>query len=520
MTQLAVDYGAALPCSWATAAIQEVAEISPKVDVSNEDDDRSVHFVPMAAVAEDFGGLDASQLRPLRDVRKGYTAFQEGDVLFAKITPCMENGKGAIVPKLPHDYAFGSTEFHVLRPGDAISEKWLSYYLSQPDFRRVARQSMTGTAGQLRVPAKWLSWAGVPVPPRAEQSRIVEKLEELLSDLDTGVAELRAAQRKLAQYRQSLLKAAVEGALTTDWRAAQGKPKETGAELLQRILAERRVRWEQKQLAKFAEQGKAPSKDWQAKYPEPVAPEATGLPQLPDGWIWTTVDQLASVGTGVTPLRSNRNYFEGGDIPWTTSGALNDEVVSTPSAYVTQVAASECRLDLYPAGTLLVAMYGEGRTRGKCAELAFTSTINQAIAAISFEGSSLSMKPYVKTFFLDSYEAMRKQASGGVQPNLNLQIIKGLLVPLAPLAEQVQIQCVLEEQLGQFRAMTESATTSIRQAEAQRKNLLKAAFSGQLVPQDPNDEPASALLARIRAGRESGATTTAKKRGRKAKERA
>jgi len=90
----------------------------------------------------------------------------------------------------------------------------------------------------------------LPLPPRAEQTRVVEKLEELLSDLDAGVAELKAAQRKLAQYRQSLLKAAVEGALTADWRAAHGQPQETGAELLQRILSERRARWEQKQLAK------------------------------------------------------------------------------------------------------------------------------------------------------------------------------------------------------------------------------------------------------------------------------
>jgi hypothetical protein len=112
----------------------------------------------------------------------------------------------------------------------------------------------------------------------AEQTRIVAKLEELLSDLDAGVAELKAAQKKLGQYRQSLLKAAVEGALTAEWRAAQkvgagDTAPETGAQLLARILTERRARWEAKQLAKFAEQGKTPPKDWQNKYPEPVQPE-------------------------------------------------------------------------------------------------------------------------------------------------------------------------------------------------------------------------------------------------------
>jgi len=466
----------------------------------------------MAAVAEDFGGLDASQLRPLREVRKGYTYFAEGDVLFAKITPCMENGKGAIVPGLQHGHAFGSTEFHVLRPGNAIASKWLAYYISQPDFRRVARHNMTGTAGQLRVPSSWLSTVGLPVPPRAEQERIVEKLEELLSDLDAGVAELKAAQRKLAQYRQSLLKAAVEGALTADWRAAHGTPQETGAELLQRILSERRARWEQKQLAKFAEQGKVPPAAWQGKYPEPVAPDAAKLPTLPEGWVWASVDQLAGVGTGVTPLRSNRGYFDSGDIPWTTSGALNDEIVASASDHVTKLAALECRLELYPAGTLLVAMYGEGKTRGKCAELAFPSTINQAIAAITFEGSAHDVRPHVKTFFLDAYEAMRKQASGGVQPNLNLQIIKALPVPVPPLAEQAEIRGQLQEQLFSYGRFKDSIAVALVQAAAQRKNLLKAAFAGQLVPQDPNDEPASDLLARIRAERASNGGAAPRRR--------
>jgi len=154
----------------------------------------------------------------------------------------------------------------------------------------------------------------LPLPPRAEQTRIVEKLEELLSDLDAGVAELKAAQKKLVQYRQSLLKAAVEGKLTAEWRAARetvraelvearssihgstGSPRtdeyETGAQLLERILAERRARWEAKQLAKFKAQGKTPSKDWQTKYPEPVKPNITDLTELPEGWVWASLDQL------------------------------------------------------------------------------------------------------------------------------------------------------------------------------------------------------------------------------------
>ena len=394
------------------------------------------------------------------------------------------------------------------------------------------------------------------IAPRAEQTRIVEKLEELLGSLDAAVAELKAAQRKLTHYRQSLLKAAMEGALTAQWREARASspsfprrressavavPRlksldsrlrgndgigETGTDpgsspgqaLLHRILQERRTRWEAKQQAKFAQTGKTPPKGWQTKYPEPVAPDTTDLPVLPEGWVWATIDQLAHVGTGVTPLRSKRAYFDGGSIPWTTSGALNDELVETASEHVTQLALEGCRLEIYPAGSLLVAMYGEGKTRGKCAELGFPSTINQAIAAIVFEGAAATVRSHVKTVLLDAYEAMRKQASGGVQPNLNLQIIKAFPVPLPPLEEQTAILATLDTQLSAAKEQEAAITHALHQAAAQRRNLLRAAFSGQLVPQDPNDEPASALLARIRAARADNAKpAAATKRGRKPK---
>jgi type I restriction enzyme, S subunit len=362
--------------------------------------------------------------------------------------------------------------------------------------------------------SKTIGEIGLPLPPRTEQTRIVEKLEELFSDLDAGVAELKAAQKKLVQYRQSLLKAAVEGALTAPWREAQrqlNKPQETGAQLLERILTERRARWEAKQLAKFAEQGTAPPKDWQKKYPEPVKPDTSGLPGLPEGWVWASVDQLAHVGTGVTPLRSNPKFFEKGTIPWVTSGALNSEVVEASSQLVTQEALESCRLEIYPTGTLLVAMYGEGKTRGKCAELAIDATINQAIAALVFEGKAKAAIAFVKIFLLDSYERMRKQASGGVQPNLNLQIIKSIAIPLPSLVEQSKVVIDVRRELETGQQTVESIHLSLRQADAQRKNILKAAFSGQLVLQDPNDEPASALLLRIRKERDSTLSSSRKK---------
>ena len=508
-----------LPNTWAFAPLSSIADVNPRSFCPLPSAvSQPVHFVPMSAVTEEFGGIDISARRPLGDVQKGYTSFLTNDVLLAKITPCMENGKLALVPPLQDHLAFGSTEFHVLRAKDQVQPSWLAYFLSQSAFRRLARQNMTGSAGQLRVATTWLSDALIPVAPATEQTRIVAKLEELLSDLDAGVAELKAAQKKLAQYRQSLLKAAVEGALTAAWRT-QHQPTETGAQLLQRILQERRARWEARQLAKFAEQGKTPPKDWQKKYPEPVQPDTTDLPELPQGWVWATIDQIAQVGTGVTPLRSKSAYFNEGTIPWVTSGALNSEAVASATELVTELALKECRLELYPVGSLLVAMYGEGKTRGKCSELRIPATINQAIAAIVLEPAAQSCKAYLKAFLLDSYEKMRAQASGGVQPNLNLQIVKAIALPLPPCSEQAEITQLLDGQFDQISQQQIAVQVSLQQSTAQRQNILRAAFSGQLVPQDPHDEPASALLERIRAERAAQGAVK-KPRGRKAKEAA
>jgi type I restriction enzyme S subunit len=196
-------------------------------------------------------------------------------------------------------------DLKALVAGQGISSDFLLYWVGANE--RVIQDLGSGTTvSGIRLEA--LHRLKLLLPPSAEQTRIVEKLEELLSDLDAGVSELKAAQKKLQQYRQSLLKAAVEGVLTAGWRKTQrklGAPTETGAQLLQRILTERRIRWEAKQLARFEEQGKAPLKDWQKKYPEPAQPDTTELPTLPKGWVWTNLDQLVAESSYGTSVKCN-----------------------------------------------------------------------------------------------------------------------------------------------------------------------------------------------------------------------
>lgn len=186
--------------------IEDICTLNPKIK-NDLPSDSLISFIPMSSVSTD-GRLEITDTL-ISSKAKNYTLFQNGDVLFAKITPCMENGKGAIAHGLLNGYGAGSTEFIVLRPNtDVITAKWLYLYLSQRSFRWECQQHMTGSAGQKRVPPKYLASCEIPVPPVPEQERIVSKIEELFSKLDASVAELQIVKEKLKVYRQAVLKEA------------------------------------------------------------------------------------------------------------------------------------------------------------------------------------------------------------------------------------------------------------------------------------------------------------------------
>lgn len=502
-----------LPKNWCSARLIEVC--SRIVDGSHNPPKGVDAGYPMLSarniinnriVFEDFRWIAEESFRS----ENTRTEVASGDVLLTIVGTI---GRTAVVPLDLQPFAL-QRSVAVLKP-EAVESRYLAYAIDAPEQQKWLIENAKGTA-QKGVYLKTLGEARIPLAPRAEQIRIVEKLEELLSDLDAGVAELKSAQRKLAQYRQSLLKAAVEGALTADWRATQGKPKETGAELLQRILKERRARWEQKQLAKFAEQGKNPTKDWQAKYEEPVAPNPAGLPSLPWGWTWASIDQLSFVVRGASPRPAGDPRYFGGDIPWITVGSLTadeDMYLHQVDQFVTPAGKDASRY--IEPNTLLLT--NSGATLGVPKITRIAGCINDGSVALLDVSDDL--QTYLYWFLRTQTKRLRSLNQGAAQPNLNTDIVRRICVPLAPLEEMIFMNDQLEKLVQSMALQTESISHGLKQAAAQRKNLLKAAFSGQLVPQDPNDEPASTLLTRIRADRESGAATNARKRGRKAKEK-
>jgi type I restriction enzyme S subunit len=225
---------------------------------------------------------------------------------------------------------------------------------------------------------------------------------------------------------------------------------------------------------------------------------------LEESWPKACIGDVAFVGSGATPKRGREDYWLGGTIPWVTSGQLTKPFVREPAALITEKALGETNVKLWPKHTLLVALYGEGKTRGHCSELLIEATTNQACAAIILRDDSVD-RAYLKLFFAASYDANRRLAWGGVQPNLSLGLIKSLRFPLPPLDEQRRIVTKVEQQLSIVDSMASAIDGALRRSKALRRAILGRAFTGQLVLQDPTDEPALVLLKRIAADRAAAA---------------
>ncbi|MEB2232260.1 restriction endonuclease subunit S [Xanthomonas campestris pv. campestris] len=407
-------------------------------------------------------------------------------------------------------------------PARGINARYLALQLISREREILDQCSKNGTTvASIEGPS--LAAFPLSLAPSAEQDRIVEKLEDILSDCDAGVAELKAAQRKLVQYRQSLLKAAVEGALTADWRAARaqsGEPQETGAELLQRILNERRAHWEAKQLSKFAEQGKAPPRDWKAKYPEPAAHVGTKPSNLPNGWTWATVDQISVAQNYGSSAKTNE---DGTGIPVLRMGNIQEGELDLGKLKFLPQDHGEFPELFLEDGDILFNRTNSPELVGKTA--VFRSEITPCSYAsylikvrLSNHCSPELVSAYINSVFGRHWvKTVVTQQVG--QANVNGSKLAALAVPLPPTDEQVEIARILVEQKKASFRHEAMVNRSLRQSTAQRKNILKAAFAGQLVPQDPNDEPASMLLECIRSERVAADAKRKSKTARKTKER-
>lgn len=449
---------------WSEMKLEEVADVNPRVDKASIPDDLPVSFVPMPAVGAADGSICVDGTRPAGEVKKGFTAFLEGDVLFAKITPCMENGKMAVVPKLINGFGFGSTEFHVLRPKSGMDAKYIYYYISSQSFRSEAERHMTGAVGQRRVPTIYLKECKIPVAPLDQQNHIVAEIEKQFSRLDEAVANLKRVKANLKRYKAAILKAAVEGRLVeteAELARREGRSYETGDQLLQRILETRRSQWKGK-----------------GKYKEPAAPDTTGLPELPEGWVWAAYDQVGRLQLG---RQRAPKYHSGPNMrPYLRVQNVFEDRIDLSDVMEMDFPPSDFEKYKLESGDLLL---NEGQSpellgrpaiyRGELPGACFTNTL---VRFRAFDGLRVEYAFLLSRHYM---HAGRFVDEGTITTNiahLSVGRLAEVEFPLPPLDEQNRIVAELDRRLSLIRETEAQVDTNLRHAERLRQSILRSAF--------------------------------------------
>jgi len=414
----------------------DAVEMNPRPDRGVLSDALEVSFVPMAAVEAATGRMDASAVRRFGEVKKGYTVFREGDVLFAKITPCMENGKMAVALGLLNGVGCGSTEFHVLRPRPGVDAHYVYHFVSSARFRAEAAHHMTGAVGQKRVPAAFLEQCEIPLPSLAEQRRVVAELEKQFSRLDEAVASLKRVKANLARQRAAVLNAAVVGHLTS----------------------QREPTW---------------SRTLNAGDP------------LPDRWRWLSAEELAapeqgSIGAGPfgTIFKAKDFRPEGVPIIFLRHVAPMKYLQHKPGFMDTRKWEELFRPYSVFGGELLITKLGE--PPGVCA--IYPAGIGPAMVTpdvIKMRVDENKAVPAYLMYYFNSDVAKRfatGAAFGTTRTRLTLPLFRDTPVVVPTLDEQHSIVAELDRRLSTVRAVETEVDSNLRRAETLRRQILAKAF--------------------------------------------
>lgn len=485
---LLIETDSELPEGWMCPLLSEVCEINPrKVAFDSLEPNQPVTFVPMAAVDAYKGAITAADERPFSEVRKGFTSFQDDDVIMAKITPCMENGKAALVRGLVNGLGFGSTEFHVLRSRGAVLSEFVYHFVRQESFRKVAEAEMTGSVGQKRVPVTFLEETKLPLPPLAEQNRIVERVGKLLASVNTTQRRLTNTSEILQKLRNALLDAAITGNLTMGWR------KKTRA--------------------------MATAKDDLKE----VVPSIDGLPRRLRQLEMSEGHEALTEAVPVeweTPLLGNLFRFidyRGKNPPKSSYGKRLIGAKNIKMGYLSE----------YPVEYVSDKTYESWMTRGfpRKGDILFVTeghtmgfaALNDREDEFALAQRTITLQPWqpfdIRCFlyFIMSplfQQVIRLNATGSAAVGIKGARLQCLPIAFPPFAEQQAIVKILETLFALTGEIKKQITAATAYSDKLTQSILAKAFRGELIPTEAelarregrSYESAADLLARIRSG--------------------
>ena len=498
-----------LPASWTWSCPFDLGIVSPRNDIS---DSAEVGFVPMALVPTDYREPVRSQPRKWGEIKKGYTHFADGDIAVARITPCFQNGKSCVMNGLPGKAGAGSTEYHVLRPFAAcVVPQYLLLFFKTPYFISGGVSRMTGTAGQQRVPGEYFAFVPVPLPPLAEQKRIVAKVDQLMALCD----ELEAQQAKklligdqlTLSTLAALASANSEEDLATAWNrtsehfhvllardkglreariavvdlASRGylsrrRPDDLPVSVvLEGRAEERRQGWIAAEENRLRRLGKLPRNErWKSTYRPPLFEIPAGLPTLPAGWHYVPIGLLGAdlfnpVQTGPFGAQLHASEFVSSGVPVIAVGNVTPKgLVTEDIQYISPAKAKHLARYDVQAGDLLFAR--SGATLGKvCVAPASVQDWRMTGHILRVRLDGRLILPELAAYWISSSNAVLRQVTssirGGTRPGYNTTLLEAIVLPIPPLGDQKRIvakvdhlMSLLDDLEAKLRKQEETAT--------------------------------------------------------------
>lgn len=481
-----------LPKGWAEACLGDIAlNVRPKEDPKAY---RTLPFIGMEHVEAHTMRLIGSV--PASAMSSNAVHFYPRDVLYGRLRPYLNKVLVA------DSEGMCSAEFIPLTTPSGVEPRYLAYALNSAHFVSFASRIIEGD----RPRVDYGDIAGYPlgIAPSQEQHRIVEAIESHFTRLDAAVATLQRVKTNLRRYRASVLKAAVEGRLVpaeAELARQEGRDYEPAVVLLGRILRERRRRWEETELAKLKATGKTPEDDrWKKKYREPVAPDTSKLPELPEGWCWVRLDSVSDVQLGqqrhpqYTSAKVKLPYIRSANITWDGLDLTDVKEMGFPNAK---------RYRLEYGDILLAEASGSPMEAGKPViwrnEIPGAYYQKTVLRVRAIDKDSL-LPGFLRLVFLhDCVSGKFARLAPGVGiVHITAERLSEWAVPIPPLMEQHRIVGEVSRIESCMNEATTEATNQLKRLPRLRQAVLKWAFEGKLVDQDSTDEPASVLLERIK----------------------